>query len=285
MQSSKNLLVYDGVLRTADAPLFKSTNRAFRYGDAIFETIRFHKGEPLFWPDHYRRLLNGMAVLRFSVKGFPSSLNLKESIIDVVVKNRIFSDARIRLTVFRKGEGLYTPDSLNASWIIESSELPHKGYDFPEKGLLIGVYRDFPKQVSPVSMFKTCFSLPYVMGGIYSRENEYDDCLLVNDKGKLIESVSASLFWIKGNNLYTPLISSGCIEGIMRKQIINIAPLCGLKLIENQGASEEEILTADEVFLTNTIGGIRWVSGFKENRYFATKTKELYRKLKELYEI
>ncbi|GAO31146.1 aminodeoxychorismate lyase [Geofilum rubicundum JCM 15548] len=98
-------MVYDGVLVSPDVPLLHSTNRAFRYGDGLFETIRFHKGEPLHWESHYQRLLKGMAVLKMASGSFPSRQSMRDSIIDLVVKNRIFADARVRLTVFRKGEG------------------------------------------------------------------------------------------------------------------------------------------------------------------------------------
>lgn len=279
--NAKQYLVYDGVLRPVDVPLFRSTNRGFRYGDAIFETMRYHKGRPLFWDAHYRRLIQGMAVMRFLIKGFPTADELLDSISDLVVKNRLFYDVRIRLTVFRKGEGLYTPESLQASWLIETTPLTETGYALPEKGLLIDVFKDFPKLHSPLSAFKSASSVPYVLAGIFCRENDLDDCLIVNGNDKIIESLSSSLFWIKHQTLYTPLVSTGCIDGVMRKQIIELAPLVGLKLVENQGATQRELMEADEIFLTNAIGGIRWVSGFRGRRYFSKYAGDLYRKLME----
>lgn len=270
-------MVYDGVLVSPDVPLLPSTNRAFRYGDGLFETVRFHKGEPLFWEAHYQRLLKGMAVLKMASGSFPARQKVRDSIVDLVVKNRIFLDARIRLTVFRKGEGLYTPDKMQVSWLIEATNLGHTGYTFPEKGLKIEIYRDFPKLYSPVSPFKTVASLPYVMAGIYCQENHLDDCLLINGQGKLIESFNSSLFWVKDNVVYTPLISSGCIDGVFRKQVLEMVRHLGLRVIESTGASEEDILQADEVFLTNTISGLRWVGAFREQRYFAHVSKRIYR--------
>lgn len=278
-KSSKQYLVYDGVLVSPDVPLLLSTNRAFRYGDGLFETIRFHKGEPLHWAAHYQRLLKGMAVLQMAAGSFPSRQRVRDSIVDLVVKNRIFADARVRLTVFRKGEGLYTPDKMQVSWLIEATNLGQTGYSFPEKGLKIDVYRDFPKLYSPVSPFKTVASLPYVMAGIYSRENHLDDCLVVNGQGKLIESYNSSLFWVKENVVYTPLVSSGCIDGVFRKSVLELVRQLGLRLVESTGATEDDIRLADEVFLTNTIGGIRWVAAFREQRYFAHVSQKIFRAL------
>lgn len=278
-RSSKQYMVYDGVLVSPDGPLLHSTNRAFRYGDGLFETIRFHKGEPLRWEAHYQRLLKGMAVLQMATGSFPSREKVRDSIIDLVVKNRIFSDARVRLTVFRKGEGLYTPDRMQVSWLIEATSLGQTGYTFPEKGLKMDVYRDFPKVYSPVSPYKTVASLPYVMAGIYCKEHDLDDCLVVNGQGKLIESFNSSLFWVKDNVVYTPLISSGCIDGVLRKNVLEVVRHLGLRVVESVGASEDEIRQADEVFLTNTISGLRWVGAFRETRYFANVSQKIFRAL------
>jgi branched-subunit amino acid aminotransferase/4-amino-4-deoxychorismate lyase len=276
-KSSKQYLVYDGVLVSPDVPLLHSTNRAFRYGDGLFETIRFHKGEPLHWRFHYQRLLKGMAVLKMASGSFPSRQKIQDSITDLVVKNRIFADARVRLTVFRKGEGLYTPDKMQVSWLIEATNLHQTGYSFPEKGLKIDIYKDFPKLFSPISPFKTVGSLPYVMAGIFCAENNLDDCLLVNGQGKLIESFNSSLFWVKDNVVYTPLISSGCIDGIFRQRVMDAVRQLGIRLVESTGASEIELRDADEVFLTNSISGLRWVAAFREHRYFTKVSKMIFR--------
>ena len=274
---SKQYLVYDGVLVSPDVPLLTSTNRAFRYGDGLFETIRFHKGAPLYWEAHYQRLLKGMAVLQMATGSFPSRQKVRDSIIDLVVKNRIFADARVRLTVFRKGEGLYTPDKMQVSWLIEATNLGQTGYSFPEKGLKVEIYKDFPKLFSPVSPYKTVASLPYVMAGIYCKENNLDDCLVVNGQGKLIESFNSSLFWVKENVVYTPLVSTGCIDGVIRKIVLDVVRQLGFKMVESMGATENDILQADEVFLTNTISGIRWVAAFREQRYFAQVSQKIFR--------
>ncbi len=278
-RKSKQYLVYDGVLVSPEVPLLHSTNRAFRYGDGLFETIRVHKGVPLHWEAHYQRLLKGMAVLKMASASFPSRQKVHDSIIDLVVKNRIFADARVRLTVFRKGEGLYTPDRMQVSWLIEATNLGQTGYTFPDKGLKIDIFKDFPKLYSPISPFKTVASLPYVMAGIYCVDNKLDDCLLVNGQGKLIESFNSSLFWVKENVVCTPLISSGCIDGVFRKRVLEAVLQLGLRLVESTGATEEDIRQADEVFLTNTISGLRWVGAFREQRYFAKVSKKIFRQL------
>ncbi len=279
MEKNKTYLVYDGLYYLTDTPLFKSDNRAFRFGDGLFETIRYHKGRPLFFPEHYNRLIRGMAVLRLSVQGFPSRVELEERMVSLVNKNRFFGDVRIRVTVFRKGEGLYTPQNLQASWIIEASPLPFEGYPLNDKGLVIDFFSEFPKQVSPISPFKTVASMPYVMAGLFCKEHNIDDCLLQNGQGKYIESVSSNLFWIKDDTFYTPGIGSGCIEGIIRQKLMEILPQQGYKIVELPGTTASELQLADEIFLTNSINGIRWVVGLGETRYYGIKIRKIHKLL------
>ncbi|GAO31147.1 aminotransferase class IV [Geofilum rubicundum] len=143
----------------------------------------------------------------------------------------------------------------------------------------IDIYKDFPKLLSPISPFKTVGSLPYVMAGIYCKESHLDDCLVVNGQGKLIESFNSSIFWVKENVVYTPLISSGCIDGVFRKRVLETIRSLGIRLVESTGASEDDIRHADEVFLTNSISGLRWVAAFREQRYYAQVSKLIFRSM------
>ena len=274
-------LIYDGVILSSDTPLFRTSNRGFRFADGLFETIRFHRGQLLFFADHYQRLIRGLAILRFSLAGFPSRHEFEERTVSLINKNRFFGDVRVRITVFRKGEGLYTPSELQASWIIETTPLEQTGFQLNEKGLVVGLFEEFPKLPSPVSAFKTAASHPYILAGLFCKENHLDDVLLVNGQGKIIESVSSNLFWIKDNFLFTPGIGSGCIEGVFRKQILEIAPTMGYKVVETPGATLTELLNAEELFLTNSINGIRWIVGLGEHRFYGLKIRELFRQFRK----
>ncbi len=278
----RKFLVHDGILIPAGRPLLDTSNRAFRYGDAVFETVRVNRGRVLFWDRHYTRLITAMSILRMSVPSLPSKEQLHESIKDLVVKNRIFYDARIRHTVFRKGGGLYRPQKLQVSWIIEAEDLGHTGYTFPERGLKVGIYTDFPKNLSPISPFKSCSSIPYVLAGIFCDDNGLDDCLIINDKGKIIESYNSSLFWVKDNAVFTPLVSSGCIDGVYRKAVMDAAAKLGINTTENAGATKDDLTNADEIFLCNVISGIRWVSALDDRRYYAGVAKRLQQEINNI---
>ncbi len=272
-------IVYDGVLRHTETFFVRSTNRAFRFGDGLFETIHYHKGRLLFWNSHYDRMVQGMAALRFFRGGFPLKEELEAQVLDLLVKNRVFNDARVRISLFRRGEGLYTPDNLSCSWLIEVEPLNVKGYQWSEEGLHMGFYIDFSRHFSPASPFKTLSAQANILAGIYAREHGLNDAYVVNGKGRFVESVSSNIFWMKEGALFTPAVSSGCVDGIMRKEIIRLAKAEGVLVMENQGATEEDLLNADELFLTNVISGIRWVVALKNQRFYSRVAKVLYERL------
>jgi branched-chain amino acid aminotransferase len=151
--NNKSYINFNGSLKPAEQPVLPVDNRAFRYGDALFETIRYHKGTPLFFEDHYKRLLGGMDILVMETGSLPTPDKLSKQITSLVVKNAIFKDARIRLTVFRNGAGLYTPETNSVSYLIEASPLDNGFYTYNKKGLLIGVFDKYHKPVLPYSGF------------------------------------------------------------------------------------------------------------------------------------
>ena len=281
MQQDKAYLIYDGVLFSSNALLLRTTNRAFRFGDGLFETMHYHKGNILFFDDHYGRLLRGMSIMRLSLKGLLPKNVLHERIVSLVVKNRLFGDAGIRLTLFRKESGVFTSESFQASCIIETFPIDEQGYIFNDKGYTVDIFSEFPKNASPLSPFRTISSNAYTLGWLYAKENRLDDCLIVNNSGKIIESGNSNLFWIKGETVYTPKIASGCIDGIFRKQLLLILLKLNLKIVETEGATIDEISNAEELFLTNAIDGIRWIVGFKNKRFYNFKIKEIFREFKK----
>ncbi len=272
-------IILNGEITSANQPVFSIYNRSFRFGDAIFETIRYHKGILLFFDDHYSRLLQGMILLKMNIQSLPTIGQLKKQIDSLVTKNSIFKDARIRLTIFRKDGGLYTPESNNVSFTIEATPISGEVFSLNKKGLLVDIFVQHKKAISNLYNFKNANSLLYVLAGIYKKELKLDDCLLINQNDKIIEGLSSNLFWIKENTVFTPFISSGCVDGIMRKQVISAIKLAGINFQEVTGISTNKLLSADEIFLTNAIEGIRWVMGLQNKRFYYLTTKKIVKTL------
>ena len=199
-------------------------NRAFQYGDGLFETMRMHQGKILFLERHWQRLLNGMAVLKMEWPGEMEMKDLENALREVVPGE---GDFRVRLSVWRSGAGLYTPISSKAEYSISSTALPEAPYSLNAEGLEIGLYEDLHLHYNLLSPLKTLNALPYVLAGIYKKEQGLDDCLLLNSAGRIAEASSSNIFVIRGKNLWTPPLTEACIAGVMRSVLLDLAGEAG----------------------------------------------------------
>lgn len=276
----KRYINYDGFLYEEEEKIFTIDNRAFKYGDAVFETIRVINGIPVFVKDHFDRLKKGMDLLRMN--SIPQTFDeLQEQIVHLIKKNDIKKGGRVRITVFRVGEGLYTPKNDTKSYVIEAIPISKNLFKLNEKGLSIDLYTDIRVHPTVLTEIKTTNKIPNVLTGIYKTENNLDDCLMVNQNNHIVEAISSNVFLYKNNTLYTPSLSEGCIDGITRKHIIEIAETMGINVIEGT-VTGSMLLQADELFLTNSIAGIKWVAHYRSKQYTNEATIEILKKFNEV---
>ena len=279
MNKSSLHIIHNGVLLPASEPVLLADNRAFCYGDALFETMHAKGADIQYVNEHFARLHQGMAALKIDGSEELSLEKITKEIYRLINRDRLFGGVRIKLEVYRNSEGLYKPLSNRAGYLLHCTPLEAGSYEFNKKGLQLGLFTEIKKQVNCFSAFKTSNSLINVMAGIYCKDQGLDDCLIINEQNVIIEGFHSNLFLVKGNTLYTPPLSQGCVDGVMRKQIIKLAPLLGLKTSENISIAESLILDADEVFLTNAIQGISWALAFKNRRYFNKISRAISEKL------
>ncbi|WP_134088306.1 aminotransferase class IV [Olivibacter sp. XZL3] len=268
----------NGNLMLESQPVIQSNNRSFRYGDGIFETMRWMDGDIRFLQYHIDRLQAGMNLLHLEGAAKFDAYFLREKTAELVKKNKLGTDARIRLNVYRAGAGLYSPETNKANYLLEASPLEHDGYQLNKTGVIIDVYREHKKPVNSLSHLKSSNALIYVLAGIERKRLGCDDILILNNDGFLCESLSSNIFVWYNKTLYTPALSEGCIAGVMRKVVIEMANEYGIEVVEAQ-ISPEILHEADEMFLTNAIHGIYWVMGYKKKRYFNHLSKNLQDKL------
>jgi len=251
----------------ADQALVGASNRAFRYGDAVFETLRFESGKIFWLEDHYFRLMAGMRVFRMHIPQYMSPEWLNERLLEVVdAHHRLDKPTRLRFQVYREGSGKYKPESSEVSWMAECEPLEHSGYAGAATGLSVDLYRDQLVYPGLLSNLKTAQSAVYILASIWGAENGLDDALLLNPAKQLVESASSNLFLLKEGALHTPPLSSGCTQGVLRSKIIGLAADLGFEVLETE-LSPFELLKADEIWLSNAIEGIRWVSRYRDRTY------------------
>ena len=271
---------FNGVITEEEVQLSVS-NRSFLYGDGVFETLKVLNDQILFFEDHYFRLLASMRIIRMQIPMSFTLEYLEEQILTLVRKQGVQDSARVRLTVFRNDGGYYTPTDNKVSFVIQTSALSVKSYTARETPFEVDLYKDFivPKQL--LSTLKTNNKLIQITASIFAQENGLDTCLLINDDKNVIEAAYGNLFVLLNGQLITPPISEGCLNGIMRKQILKLAKeLDGIEVLE-QPISPFDLQKADELFITNVIVGIQSVTKYRKKEFEQTIAKQLLEKLNQ----
>jgi branched-subunit amino acid aminotransferase/4-amino-4-deoxychorismate lyase len=275
MPDTRSYVWYNGQFIRSNEPVIGLGNRAFAYGDGLFETIHAFGTQARHLDLHLNRLLHGMEILEMTV---PSSLTqpfLQHEITRLLNKNRYFDSTRVRVTVFRDEGGYYTPSSGSVGITIEATPLPEKFYTYNTKGLVVDLYTDMRKPISPISGLKTCNALLYVMASMYKKRMHLDDCILINEQNRVVEATSSNLFLVVGNSIHTPPVDEGCVEGVMRRIVLEQAQKMGLMVEDTHYINPAMLMDADELFLTNAIRGIQWVVGLRQKRYLGIVSRQL----------
>jgi len=256
-------------------------NRAFLYGDGVFETLKIVNNKILFLEDHYFRLMASMRVVRMEIPMNFTMEFFEEMVLNLVNKNGISDCARVRITVFRNDGGLYLPKSNDVSYLIHSTALDNASYILNTAEYEVDLYKDFYITKQLLSSIKTTNKLINVTGSIFAHENGFDNCLLINDTKNVVEAIQGNLFMVQGKKLITPPISEGCLNGIMRKQILALAKkMEGIEVAE-EIISPFELQKADELFLTNVITGIQPITKYRKKQFTSNIANLLLQKLNE----
>lgn len=271
---------FNGIQYGDNAHFLNHRNRGLRYGDALYETIRVLGGRIVFWEDHYLRLMSSMRLLRMEIPMNFTMEYLEGQIQETLEANGLHTrTAAVRLTVFRKGDGNYLPESREISWYMEAEALESPFYTLADKPFKIELFKDFLLNDDLLATLNTNNKALRVAASIYGSENGYDSCLLLNHRKMVVEALDGNLFLVNGKNLKTPPLSDGCSNGIIRKKIVGIANNIDGFSVEEGSVSPFELQKADELFLTGSIIGIRPVTHYRKATYSAVVAREILGKL------
>lgn len=254
-------------------------NRGFDYGDAVFETIKVNS-KPLFWEAHYFRLMASMRILRMEIPMHFTPEFLESQIMDLVdTQSEKAKSYRVKLTVFRATGGYYTPTSNTVKFTIALAPLDSDIYNSHTDSCEIELFKDYFIAPNLLSTLKTNNKAINVVGSIFAKENNYDNCLLLNTNKNIIEALNGNVFLVKDNVIKTPPLADGCLKGIIRDQLIDmISKSDNYDLIETS-ISPFELQKADEIFITNVIQGIKPVTKFRKKTYTTEAAKKFQNKL------
>lgn len=245
------------IIDSSDNPI-ETSNRAFCYGDGLFETIVTGVGRINLIEFHLDRLKRACTVMSIEFPAALSTKNVSEMVSQLATANNIKGDIRAKLTLWRNEGGLYAPNSQKASFYIDVKETDTPVY----QGLgEIGVSRIHHTQYSPISFAKTTSALTYVLAGNEKVQRQLGDIILTDNDGNLSESHIANLFWTNGSQIYTPTLDTGCVAGVMRSYILDFFSSENMP-IEEVRISVDELINAECIFISNA-SGIRYFSRFE----------------------
>lgn len=271
---------FNGELLPADTQYLNHENRGLRYGDALFETLRVVNGKIFFWEDHYLRLMASMRILRMEIPMEFTMEFLEEEILKTTASYALSdSTARIRLTVFRNNGGLYLPETNEISYCIEANVLSSPFYVLDEGNYEVELFKDFYVNADMTSTLKTNNKIINVVGSIFAKENDYDNCILLNHNKQVVEFLNGNIFMVKGTTISTPPLKDGCLNGILRKKLIEILGKLENYELQEASISPFDLQKADELFLTNSIVGIRSITKYRKKEFTNIVAKDLIGKL------
>ena len=274
------MISLNGNIVVSDDAKIPITNRGFAYGDAVFETIRVVNGKIMFWEDHYFRLMASMRIMRMEIPQNFSPEFLVEEMENLLDENDLLSSpARVRLTVFRQEGGFYSPETYDVGYVITTAALPNPFYLLNTDAYEVELFKDHYVNSGLLSTLKTNNRAINILGSIFAKENDYQNCLLLNEKKSVIEALNANLFLVKGKTIKTPPLTDGCIKGILRSKLLEIIKATPEYTLLEESISPFELQKADELFITNVIRGIQPISKYRKKEYQAEVARDLLSKL------
>jgi len=272
----------NGTLYKPSEATIAITNRAYNYGDALFETLKVVNGHIFFWEDHYFRLMASMRILRMDIPMNFTMEFLEAEILKTVDANSLLQKtARVRLTVDRGEGGKYLPlasTNINYSIVVEALSNPFYQVN-PFENYLVDLYKDYYTAPGLLSGLKSTNKALQILGSIFAKENDYSNCLVLNTNKQVVEALNGNLFLVKGDTIKTPPLEDGCLKGVMRMQILRLLQNNPNYVLEEASISPFELQKADELFITNTIIGIQSIGQYRKKIYSNTTAAEIVKLL------
>ena len=267
---------HNGTLLEEEYRQSLNRNRAFGFGDGLYDTLKFVGGEVEFLEEHYFRLMSSMRMLRMKIPpAFTLEVYQEEIVKTLKANEMVDSDARVRVNFYRCDGGGFTPVSNVSDYLIEVGELSAPGTDSVE----VELFKDYHLASGLLSTIKTNNRIVNVLGGIFALENDFQNVVLMNEKKELVGLTDANLFLLKEGKVLTPALECGCINGIMRKKIIEAIQASPEIEVEETSITPFELLRADEVFFSNSLIGMQSVNRYRKKVYGAEMTDRIRAKL------
>lgn len=255
-------------------------NRGLNYGDAVFETVRVSADKIFFWEDHYFRLMASMRILRMEIPNLFTLEFLEEQLLRTAESfSEKNNSVRLKILVWRKAGGKYQPTTNDVEYLITGEVLDSPFYTLNESAYEVELFKDHFVTSGLLSTLKSNNRIVNVLGSIFAKENDYQNCFLLNESKMVVEALNGNIFLVNDNVIKTPPLADGCLNGILRKQLIGICKQLPEFTLDEASVSPFELQKADEIFITNVISGIQPITKYRKKEYSNSVAKDLLAKL------
>ncbi len=237
---------------------------AMLYGRGVFTTVAIYNGNPFLWSQHWDRLQDHAKHLNIDCSG-ANERNVGEAVRKLVAVNQV-RDGRARVILLaRSGRDVWraTKESTRKPDLLIMTSDAQK---ISSAGLSMAVSPYRYNTFSPLVGIKSLNYLEQVLAWEEAQAREFDEAVMLNERGEIVSATTANIFWAKEGTIHTPALSTGALAGVTRGAVIELAAKQFIPLIE--GVYDLADLTeADEIFLTSASYGIAPVTTFDFRRY------------------
>ncbi len=258
-------------------------NRAFRFGEGVMEEMRTSGIRVPFFHEHFERLTRALNILGVSYISAFTEDSLLRSVELLIHRKKLYNTNKIKITFWREDDGELLSGKNGVQYLIEAEALEEKSFTLNERGLYADFLPGLYKSKSFLSPFKTTNELFTIQALAYAKREKLGACMICNPEGKIVEEATSNIFFANGKTIYTPAVEAGCVDGIMRKKVLEIADKEGYIIVETDPLPTSFIFEVEEVFLTDDVYGIRWVTGFKHKRFRRKRSVDFVTKLNQLF--
>ncbi|MGH9972217.1 MAG: aminotransferase class IV [Pyrinomonadaceae bacterium] len=236
---------------------------AMLYGRGAFTTVAIHGGKPFLWPQHWTRVLDHAGQLGIDCSGC-TERGVGEALNKLISVNRVDVGRARVILLARHGRDFWKTKSpgKKTDLLIMTGD----AQKLPQGGLTLAVSPYRCNTFSPLAGIKSLNYLERVLSWEEAQTREFDEAVMLNERGEIVSATKANLFWVKDGTVYTPTLSTGALAGVTRALVIELAAKNFIPLIE--GVQELADLTeADEIFLTSSSLGVVIVTTFDFRQY------------------
>jgi branched-chain amino acid aminotransferase len=228
-------------------------------GWGIFTTLRISRGEAFAYERHWRRLEKDAAIIRLPI--LYTAAKVRVNLHEVIRANKV-SEGSARVYLVYNSVGFWQSEEQRplVDLIIYSAPLPE--YREP---IRLGLREHGRHAASPLAGVKSISWLPNVWAVTEAQKEGFDEVVRLNERSEIAECTAANIFAVRNGKVYTPPLNSGCLEGVTRGILFEIAPEAGIPVVE-QALRPDDLYSADEVFITSTnrsLLGVCEIAGHK----------------------